>query len=70
MRLHIENLQQQVEDFERKKSQDDDKDLTSSRLEAELREMKASNDEIVDELKRRLQDTEEVDELKGENKRL
>ena len=70
MRLHIENLQQQVEDFERKKSQDDDKDLTISRLEAELREMKASNDEIVDELKRRLQHTEEVDELKGENKRL
>ena len=70
MRLHIENLQQQVEDFERKKSQDDDKDLTISRLEAELREMKASNDEIVDELKRRLQDTEDVDELKGENKRL
>ena len=70
MRLHIENLQQQVEDFERKKSLDDDKDLTISRLEAELREMKASNDEIVDELKRRLQDTEDVDELKGENKRL
>ena len=70
MRLHIENLQQQVEDFERKKSQDDDKDLTISRLEAELREMKASNDEIVDELKRRLQDNEDVDELKGENKRL
>lgn len=59
MRLHIENLQQQIEDSEWQKKAHDERDVTIEKLNAELRDTRASNDEVVQELKRRLLELEE-----------